>query len=109
MNRLEFTPRGTTSMNRFPKYLSISLLEKSEVKREMNKDILDQEYIPLMKKIVEFESIAKKAIEEIAPQLVVKYLFELTQAFNTFYGKVKILDENDQEKTSLNRGITGPI
>ena len=79
-----------------------SLLEKSNIKREMNSEILNEEYLPLMKKIVEFESLAKKAIEDIAPQLVIKYLFELTQAFNTFYGKVKILDENNEAKTGLN-------
>jgi arginyl-tRNA synthetase len=78
-----------------------SLLEKSEIKPELNNNVSDP-HLPLMKKVVEFESLAKKAIEEIAPQLVIKYLFELTQAFNTFYGKVKIIDMENHDQTKLN-------
>lgn len=76
-----------------------SILEKGKDFISPNVEI---ESNNLSKKIIQFESVAKKAIEEIAPQLVVKYLFELTQAFNTFYAKEKIIDENNTEKTKQN-------
>lgn len=79
-----------------------SICEKSEIKNsnlDLNK--INENHLTLIKKIVEFESLAKKSIEELAPQLVIKYLFELAQAFNTFYAKEKIITE-DKELTSSN-------
>ncbi|MEI6352746.1 MAG: arginine--tRNA ligase [Candidatus Nomurabacteria bacterium] len=80
-----------------------SIIEKSGIEIDDSVNNLESvESLPLMKKIIQSEAITKKAIEEVAPQLIVKYLFELTQAFNTFYAKEKILDENNLEKTKHN-------
>ena len=80
-----------------------SILEKGEIGslKNFNTSFISENNLPLIKKITELEAIAKKGIEDIAPQLIVKYLFELAQSFNTFYGKEKILSE-DKEKTEAN-------
>jgi len=56
----------------------------------------------LVLKIIQTESVCQKAITELAPQIIVKYLFELTQTFNSFYAKVKILDQQNLESTKQN-------
>lgn len=79
-----------------------SILEKAENKfSNFDEKFVSENNLSLIKKIIESESLMKKAIEDIAPQLVVKYLFELAQTFNTFYAKEKILSE-DKEKTEAN-------
>lgn len=80
-----------------------SILEKGgHAKSEkVNSDFISENNLPLIKKIIQLEAVTKKAIEDIAPQLVVKYLFELAQAFNTFYAKEKIISDNE-EKTEAN-------
>ena len=80
-----------------------SILEKGgHAKSEkVDSNFVSENNLPLIKKIIQLEAVTKKAIEDIAPQLVVKYLFELAQAFNTFYAKEKIISE-DKEKTEAN-------
>ena len=80
-----------------------SLLEKVEnVKQE--KIIVGENSLPLIKKIIQFEAVAKKGIEELAPQTIVKYLFEISQAFNTFYAKEKFITD-DKKSTDSNLAL----
>lgn len=80
-----------------------SILEKGgqNKSQKVDSNFVSENNLPLIKKIIQLEAVSKKAIEDIAPQLVVKYLFELAQAFNTFYAKEKILSE-DSKKTEAN-------
>jgi arginyl-tRNA synthetase len=39
--------------------------------------------------------MATRAIEDIAPQYIVTYLFELSQMFNSFYASTVIVVEGD--------------
>lgn len=71
-----------------------SLLEKESIKKEEFK--VTENSLSLYKKLIEYESTIKRSIEELAPQLIVKYLFELAQTFNTFYSKEKIINENKE-------------
>jgi len=80
------------AQNLFPNIFSDS---DSEDLANLNfKDFRD-----LVLKIIQVESVCQKAITELAPQIIVKYLFELTQIFNSFYAKVKILDQQNLEIT----------
>jgi arginyl-tRNA synthetase len=54
-----------------------------------------EEVVNLERKLVQFEGVAVRAIEEVAPQYVVTYLFELAQMFNSFYASTPILVEGD--------------
>jgi len=78
-----------------------SVLEKvSDIIPENIQDI-SENHLTLIKKIIQFESTAKRSIEELAPQILVKYLFDLSGSFNTFYAKEKIISD-DKEKTMEN-------
>jgi len=55
-------------------------------------------------KLVYFEDIAVRAIEELAPQYIVTYLTELAQEFNSYYASTPIVVEEDA--TSAHRLAT---
>lgn len=52
----------------------------------------------LMMQLVLFNSMMEGAFEEIAPHRICAYLFDLANAFNSFYHETKILSEEDAEK-----------
>jgi arginyl-tRNA synthetase len=51
----------------------------------------------LIRKLFQFEKIVVEAAEEIAPQKLIKYLFEVAGEFNNFYAHNKIITENEAE------------
>lgn len=52
----------------------------------------------LMMQLVLFNSMIESAYEEIAPHKVCAYLYDLANAFNSFYHETKILSEEDEER-----------
>lgn len=52
----------------------------------------------LMMQLVLFNSMMESAYEEIAPHKVCAYLYDLANAFNSFYHETKILSEEDEER-----------
>jgi arginyl-tRNA synthetase len=52
----------------------------------------------LERKIFQFDRVLENVVEEIAPQKLVTYMFELTGEFNNFYAHTKIISENKQDK-----------
>jgi len=47
--------------------------------------------------LVHFPEVVEEAEENFAPNLLCNYLFELSQKFNNFYQKHKILQSENQE------------
>lgn len=78
-----------------------SIVEKSK-SLDLEKLDFEIEANNFTKKIIESEVVYKKAIEDIAPQLIVKYLFELAQSFNTYYAKEKFINEEYLVTTAKN-------
>ncbi len=52
----------------------------------------------LMMKLVQFNAVMRTAYEETAPHKLCAYIYELSNAFNSFYHATKILSEEDEEK-----------
>ncbi len=52
----------------------------------------------LMMQLVLFNSMMEGAYDEIAPHKVCAYLYDLANAFNSFYHETKILSEEDEAK-----------
>ncbi|MDB5259818.1 MAG: hypothetical protein JWN37_49 [Candidatus Nomurabacteria bacterium] len=73
-----------------------SLLEKSESLNSSPSYSNEQNITTLERKLIHFESLAIRAIEEISPQHIVKYLFDLSQLFNNYYATTPIIVEGDQ-------------
>ena len=55
----------------------------------------DEQISNVEKKLLHFEAVAKRAIEEVAPQYLVTYLTELAQEFNSYYGANQIVKEGE--------------
>ena len=52
----------------------------------------------LMMKLTQFNAVMRTAYEETAPHKLCAYIYELSNAFNSFYHATKILSEEDEEK-----------
>lgn len=55
----------------------------------------------LLRKLFQFDKIVVDAAEEIAPQKLIKYLFEVAAEFNNFYANNKIILDNKTEQEIL--------
>jgi arginyl-tRNA synthetase len=94
-----------------------SLLEKGKVLEQTTPSFASQnppllsegELSEIERKIFQYENILENVVENIAPQNLVTYLFELTSLFNNFYANNKIIDENNLEKTSKNLFIVNSV
>lgn len=85
-----------------------SLLEKGNINLDKLFDKKNTENIlsNIERKVFQFEKILKTSAEEIAPQKLVKYLFELAGEFNSFYANNKIIDSDNLENTQYNLYLT---
>ncbi|MCD7725748.1 MAG: arginine--tRNA ligase [Clostridiales bacterium] len=54
----------------------------------------------LMLELTGFQGMMKGAFEEIAPHKICAYIYDLANAFNSFYHETKILSEEDQDRKS---------
>jgi arginyl-tRNA synthetase len=58
--------------------------------------------VAILKKLAEYNSAVKKAIEEMMPHHVANYLFELAQVFNSFYEKERVIgSDREAERVRL--------
>jgi arginyl-tRNA synthetase len=84
-----------------------SLLEKATVSPRVD----NREISNIERKVLQFQNVLKLSSEEIAPQKLVKYLFELAGEFNSFYAVNKISDDSHNlyltklVKDTLNKGM----
>lgn len=51
--------------------------------------------VDLEKILIHFPEVVKHSIQEWSPHFIVTYLLELAQAFNSWYGNTKIIDDMD--------------
>ena len=79
-----------------------SILRKlGEVKPVELKDLTEDEH-KLAVKILQFSATTEKAVNELAPHHICTYLYELTQQFNRFYEKNRIVgDDRQNERATL--------
>ncbi len=75
---------------------------------EMNKAAVGKEILPsasiteqaLMLELTKFNEMIHSAYEEIAPHRICSYIYDLANAFNSFYHNTKIITEEDVAKQS---------
>lgn len=82
-----------------------SILGKApEVSKKTNYNVPEQDWEavwPLVKHVAMFPEVIKDAAQEYNPSKLAKYLLKLAQAFNRFYTKVHILQEDAYMATRL--------
>ncbi len=81
-----------------------SILKKaktSESKQANSKNIkipqLKKQEIKLIKKISEFPQIIKRAYENLSPNIIANYSFELAQIFNEFYHTCPVISSKEKD------------
>ncbi|MDQ0202026.1 arginine--tRNA ligase [Neobacillus ginsengisoli] len=73
---------------------------QSELSAEINHDSWDKEW-KVISYLMEFPNTIKRAFENLDPSQVAKYVIDLAQAFNKYYGEVKILEESAEQQAKL--------
>ncbi|MBU1557358.1 arginine--tRNA ligase [Patescibacteria group bacterium] len=90
-----------------------SVIDKAESEgiksssKKTNEEILDIE-----KLLYRFPEVVERAGEEYEPHYIATYLFELAQAFNSYYGNNKIADKSDENapyKVALTEAVAQTI
>jgi len=66
------------------------------------------EEIQILRKLYQFPGTVEEAAEKYAPNMVCEYLFELSQMFNNFYQKYRILSpiQSGQDVESSTPGVS---
>jgi arginyl-tRNA synthetase len=62
---------------------------------------LKSEELSVLRKLHQFPEILELAAQDYMPNYLCQYLFELSQAFNSFYESMPVLQEKDEEKRSF--------
>lgn len=75
------------SNNKIPKRINFSLLDKKEE-------------VELIKKLADFPNAAEKTANELRPNIIANYAYELAKQFNEFYHIHNILKENEDVKNA---------
>lgn len=75
-----------------------SLLEKygKELKADEIYELTDEYAWAVIKKLAEYSDTLVAATEKYEPSMIARYVIQLAQAFNKYYGNVRLLNDDDQ-------------
>lgn len=84
---------------------AIRILEKSSktiyIKNNFTAILEKDEEIDLIKKILEYKNILIETTKNNYPHILVWYTYELTKLFNSFYNKIHIISEKNEDLKNL--------
>lgn len=84
-----------------------SILEKAgENSAEFEMPQFEKEELKLLRKLIIFSDVVKKAQVEFAPNFICTYLFELAQDFSAFYEKHRIVGIEDKNVMNFRLALT---
>lgn len=86
-----------------------SILRKADYKEQTNIGGLNDEWSwEVIKQLIQFPNTIEKAYNRLEPSVIAKYLIDLAQAFNSYYGHIRILEENTglQSRLALVKAVT---
>lgn len=73
----------------------------TDVTEDMDFDLFKEDhYFDIIKSVSQYQEIIEKAKSEYAPNVLAKYLLNLASLFNSFYGKEKIIVEDNVERNT---------
>lgn len=85
-----------------------SLLRKADIGPSVEKGLSDPYSWEIVKMLNIYSDKLKQAYQLLSPSVLAKYLLDLAQAFNRYYGQVRILekDASTAERLALVRAVT---
>ncbi|ADU28597.1 arginine--tRNA ligase [Evansella cellulosilytica] len=78
-----------------------TLLAKAKTKQHSFKGLDGDLSWEVIKLLEQFPAVIERAFTAYEPSIVAKYVIKLAQAFNSFYGNVKILQEDKHQESRL--------
>lgn len=86
-----------------------SILRRKKIEHDLE-FVFEDNMWPLLKHLVKYEDILKEAADRYSPSVICRYVMQLCRFFNTYYGKERIIDsENEQSKLLLLQRISENI
>jgi len=91
-------------------YLQYSSVRIASILKDNNYDLdlfdeshfNEDHYFNILKKLAQFPQIIKRSIDQYQPSVLAKYLISLAQEFNHFYGRQRIIvEDNNHFNTNL--------
>lgn len=85
-----------------------SILRKVSTPASASAGLSDEYSFDIVKHLLAFPSVIERSFEKMEPSVIAKYLIDLAQSFNRYYGHIRIL-ENDSElqnRLALIKSIT---
>lgn len=83
----------------------LAKLDGSEIK-ELDGVLNSPEELEILKKLSNFPEVLVEAAENSSPNLVVNFVYELAQSFNSFYTKHQILNSEDKKTQEARIALT---
>ncbi|MDL4840129.1 arginine--tRNA ligase [Aquibacillus rhizosphaerae] len=80
-----------------------SLLEKGEytIKIDETVQLNDDQAWPIISKLMSFSQVIERALLTYDPSLIAKFTIDLAQAFNKYYGSVRVLQDDSHKYARL--------
>lgn len=85
-----------------------SILRKYDGEQLQFHGLNDPESWDIVKLLNQFQEIIEKSYLQYSPSILAKYLIQLSQSFNRYYGKTRILEKNQelQSRVALVKAVT---
>jgi len=115
MNNIEFSLRDMLTFEgetgpyvQYTHARAMSILQKAEIDAFKYQGLKDQESWEIVKHLNHFPEIIESAYNRKSPSVLAKYLIHLSQSFNKYYAKVRILEKNEEllSRLSLVKVVT---
>lgn len=115
MNNIEFSLRDMLTFEgetgpyvQYTNARAHSILRKYKGTDGCFEGLDDDESWDVLKLLNEFPRIIERSYKQHAPSILAKYLIHVSQAFNKYYGKIRILaeDEHLQSRVSIVKAVT---
>ncbi len=75
---------------------AFSIIKKFKEKKKIEILEINKEEERLIKKLYEFEDVVKRAFENLSPNLIANYSFELCKTFNEFYHAHQVIGSKEE-------------
>ena len=115
MNNIEFSLKDMLTFEgetgpyvQYTHARAMSILEKAKIDEYEFQGLKDQESWEIIKHLNHFPEIIENAYKLFSPSVLAKYLIHLSQSFNKYYAKVRIIEKDEQllSRLSLVKAVT---
>lgn len=115
MNNIEFSlEEMLTFEGETGPYVQYTNVRANSILRKYSKDqfefsgLTDIESWDIVKLLNQFPDVIEKSYKQYSPSILAKYLIQISQSFNKYYARVRILEEDDSlvSRVSLVKAVT---